>query len=94
MIHAYKNAKTKKVHETGNPKGFKGLDGGRALRVLNILKNANSIDDLPILSAYWLHKLPKDRRGPFSMSANLPWVVCFTPARGGGWQDVAITDEH
>lgn len=94
MIKSYKNAKTRKVHETGKPKGFKGLDGKRAVRALNLLKNAGTVDELPKLAAYRLHKLSKDRKGQFSITVNLPWAVCFAPAKGGGWKDVEITDYH
>ena len=94
MIKGYKNAKTRRVHETGVPRGFGGLDGAKAVRVLNLLKNANAIDELPRLAAYWLHKLSRDRKGQFSLTVNLPWVVCFTPATGGGWNDVEIVDYH
>jgi len=94
LIKSYKNAKTRKVHETGKPKGFRGLDGKRAVRVLNLLNNALSLDDLPSLAAYRLHKLSKERKGQWSLTVNLPWAVCFTPARGGGWEGVEITDYH
>ncbi len=94
MIKSYKNARTRKVHETGKPKGVRGLDGKRAVRILNLLNNAESLDALPGLAAYRLHKLGKDRKGQWSLTVNLPWVVCFTPARGGGWENVEISDYH
>ncbi len=94
MINGYKNAKTRKVHETGKPKGFSGLDGKRAVRILNLLNNADTLDALPNLAAYRLHKLSKERKGQWSLTVNLPWVICFTPAKGGGWKDVEITDYH
>ena len=94
VIKGYRNAKTRRVRETGRPRGFKGLDGARAARVLNLLNNAVTLDDLPRLAAYRLHKLGRDRKGQWSMTVNLPWVVCFTPAAGGGWTDVEIVDSH
>ena len=94
MIHSYRNARTRRVHETGVPRGFTSLDGARAVRVLNLLKSADAIDELPRLAAYRLHKLKGDRKGQFSLTVNLPWVICFTPARGGGWHDVEIVDYH
>jgi toxin HigB-1 len=93
MIRNYKNSKTEKVHNTGAPKGFKGLDGKRALKVLNILAAANTLNDLPRLASYRLHKLGKDRKGQWSITVNLPWVVCFTPT-GEGFADVEIVDYH
>jgi len=93
-IKAYKNAAARKVHETGKTKGFKGLDGNRAVRVLNILENTTTIKELPTLAAYRFHKLKGNRQGQYSLTVNLPWVVCFTPAKGGGWEKVEITDYH
>jgi proteic killer suppression protein len=94
VIKAYKNAKTRRVHETGNPRGFKGLDGQRAVRVLNLLAVADALTDLPRLASYRLHKLSGDRAGQWSLTINLPWAVCFTPNKEGGWRDVEITDYH
>ena len=37
MIKSYKNAKTRKVHETGRPKGFSGLDGELAADHMDML---------------------------------------------------------
>ena len=94
MIENYKNAKTRRVHETGNSKGFKGLDGPRAVRVLNLLAVTDTLKDLPRLASYRLHKLSGDRTGQWSLTINLPWVVCFTPDKDRGWRDVEITDYH
>lgn len=94
MIESYKNAKTRRVHETGDPKGFKGLDGQRAVRVLNLLAVADTLKDLPRLASYRLHKLSGNRAGQWSLTINLPWVVCFTPDKDGGWRDVEIIDYH
>lgn len=94
MIKTYKNTKTKKVHHTGDPKGFNGLDGAKAARILDLLDAAASLDELPRLASYRLHKLSKNRKGQWSMTINLPWVVCFTPAKNGGWVDVEIVDYH
>ena len=94
VIKAYKNAKTRRVHETSSSKGFKGLDGERAVRVLNLLVAAETLNELPRLASYRLHKLSDDRAGQWSLTVNLPWVVCFTPDDAGGWHNVEITDYH
>lgn len=94
VIKSYRNAKTRRVHDTGAPKGFKGLDGPRAVRVLNLLAAADRLRDLPRLASYRLRKLRGDRARQWSLTVNLPWVVCFTPDRAGGWRDVEITDYH
>lgn len=94
VIKTYKNAKTRRVHETGSSKGFKGLDGERAVRVLNLLVSAETLHELPRLASYRLHKLSGNRAGQWSLTVNLPWVVCFVPDDEGGWRDVEITDYH
>lgn len=94
MIRNYKNAKTEKVHKTGIPKGFKGLNGERTCRVLDLLNSTTSLDELPRLASYRLHKLSRVRKDQWSMTINLPWVVCFTPVKSGGWKDVEIVDYH
>jgi len=94
VIKSYRNAKSRRVHETGAPRGFKGLDARRSVRVLNLLAAADRLDELPRLASYRLHKLRGDRAGQWSLTVNLPWVVCFTPASDGGWEDVEITDYH
>jgi proteic killer suppression protein len=94
VIKNYKNVKTRRVHETGIPRGFKGLDGQKAVRVLNLLAAADRLSDLPRLASYRLHKLAGDRAGQWSLTINLPWVACFTPDKGGGWRHVEITDYH
>ncbi len=93
MISSYKNSKTQRVHDTGDAKGFKGLDGKRAVKIFNILAAANNINDLPRLASYRLHKLSKDRKGQWSITINLPWVVCFTPTPQG-FENVEIVDYH
>jgi len=94
MINGYKNNKTRRVHQTGEPRGFSGLAADRAVRVLNLLENADNLRELPTLASYRLHKLSRDRKGQWSLTINLPWVVCFTPAKQGGWDDVEIIDYH
>ena len=109
MIKSFKNARTEKVFETGKSKGFRGLNGRRAVHVLDLLEMASEISQLPKLNSYRLHKLSGDRKGQWSMTINLPWVVCFTPDitefikdKNGnvirevmdGWLDVEITDYH
>ena len=109
MIKSYKNAKTRKVHETGTPKGFRGLDSDHAVEILDLLEVTKDVKELPTLKSYRLHKLDGNRKGQWSITVNLPWAVCFTPDiteiikddNGNvideimdGWLDVEITDYH
>ena len=94
MIKSFKNAKTRKVFETGLIKGFKGLEPNKARIVLDILAASNNIPELPKLARFRLHKLSGNREGQWSLTVNLPWVVCFKPDNNGGWQNVEIVDYH
>ena len=93
MIKSFKNAKTRKVHGAGKPKGFKGLDGKWAVEVFDMLETNNSLDDLPRLASYGLHALKGNRKGQWAMTINGPWRVCFTPSEEG-WENVEIVDYH
>lgn len=94
MIDNYKNAKTRKVHETGGVKGFKGLDGDKALRRLDMLAANDSIDDLPKLASVGLHRLKGGRKGQWAMTINGPWRVVFHVDVDGRFRDVEIIDYH
>ncbi len=93
MITNYKNAKTRKVHETGNPKGFKGLDGDLAADRMDDLEAALSVNDLSPLKSINLHPLKGDRSGQFAINVNGPWRVVFTPTIDG-FEGVEIANYH
>ena len=93
MTLGYKNAKTRKVYETGIPRGFKGPDGELAARRLDALQAAGSIADLSPLKSVNLHKLSGDRRNQWAININDVWRVCFTPA-DEGFDEVEIADYH
>lgn len=93
MITSYKNAKFRKVHETGNPKGFKGLDGERAADRMDDLEAALDINDLSPLKSVNLHFLKGSRKGQYAVNANGPWRVVFTVTEDG-FEDVEIINYH
>ena len=93
MITGYKNAKTRKVHQTGKPKGFSGLDGALAADTLNLVKAAPSLDVLKAFQRLRLHKLTGDRAGQWALSVNGPWRICFEVAERG-FDNVEFTDYH
>lgn len=57
MITGYRSAKTRRVHETGDSRGFRGLDGRLAAKRLDMLAAAPGIDEIPPLASIGLHKL-------------------------------------
>jgi|TARA_B100001971_G_C17985403_1_gene429557 proteic killer suppression protein len=93
MINNYKNAKSRKVHETGNPRGFKGLDGELAADRMDDLDAALDINDLSPLKSVNLHILKGSRKGQYAVNANGPWRVVFTLTEDG-FEDVEIINYH
>ena len=94
MPRSDNTASDRRVPDAGTPTAFQGLDRQEAVRALNLLEAADGLRDLPRLASYRLHKLTGDRAGQWSLTINLPWVVCFTPDGEGGWRGVEITDYH
>lgn len=93
MIRSWKNARTRRVFETGDIRGFRGLDRHKVENRLSALNVAKSLDDLGRLRSVGLHKLKGGRRGQWAMTVNGPWRVCFRFVRGDA-HDVEITDYH
>ena len=93
MITNYKNAKTRRVHETGKPKGFKGLDGELAADRMDDLEAAPSISDLSPLKSINLHPLKGGRKGQYALNVNGPWRIVFVPT-DDGFEDVEVIDYH
>jgi len=93
VIKSDKNNKTRRVHETGKPRGFKGLDGGLAADRLDDLAAAQSISDISALCSVNLHKLKGNRRKEWAINVNGPWRICFIPT-AQGFVSVNIENDH
>jgi proteic killer suppression protein len=93
MIRTWKNAKSRRVYESGSNRGFTGLDGEQALEALKLLHASSNLQALGMFRSYRLHKLTGDRQGQWSLTVNGPWRICFR-FRGGNAFDVEITDYH
>ncbi len=93
MIANYKNAKSRKVHETGNPKGFKGLDGELAADRMDDLEAALDINDLSPLKSVNLHLLKGSRKGQYAVNINGPRRVVFVLTEEG-FEDIEIINYH
>ncbi len=65
----------------------------RALRRLEYIDLAASLDDLKVPPSNRLHTLKDDRSGQHSISINDQWRVCFVFMDGDAY-DVEITDYH
>ncbi len=93
MIRSWKNARVRRVFESGNVRGFRGLDREKVENRLAALNVAKSLEDLGRLRSVGLHKLKGSRKGQWAMIVNGPWRVCFRFDRGHA-HDVEITDYH
>ena len=56
-------------------------------------KGAKSLDDLSPLKSVGLHKLSRDRKGPWAMTVNERWRICFEFRKGDAYE-VEIVDYH
>lgn len=65
----------------------------RAVRRLEYIELAATIDDLKVPPSNRLHALKGDREGQYSISINDQWRICFKFADGDAL-DVEITDYH
>ena len=65
----------------------------RALRRLEYLNLASSLDDLNVPPSNRLHALKDDREGQHSISINDQWRICFRFKDVDAY-DVEITDYH
>jgi len=65
----------------------------RALRRLEYLDLAESLDDLKVPPSNRLHTPKDDRAGQHSISINDQWRICFVFVDGDVY-DVEITDYH
>ena len=65
----------------------------RALRHLEYINLAITLNDLKVPPSNRLHALSGDREGQFSISINDQWRICFRFVDGDAY-DVEITDYH
>ncbi len=65
----------------------------RAVRRLEYIHYANSLNDLRVPPSNRLHALKGDRKGQHSISVNEQWRICFRFIDGDAY-DVEITDYH
>ena len=92
MIQSCKNKKTDKLYCGEFVPEYSGFER-QAVRRLQILDSAASLDDLKQLPSNRFEALKGDRKGQYSIRINRQWRICFK------WyddrpQEVEITDYH
>ena len=93
MIKTFADKRTQELYLTGKAKRFPPDVAGRAARELEYVDLATSLDDLKVPPGNRLHRLEGDRQGPYSISVNDQWRICFR-FEGEDAYDVKLCDYH
>ncbi len=93
MIKTFVDKKTQRVFVTGKSKELKPDLIRRAVRRLEYIHFAKTINDLSVPPSNRLHALKGDRKGQFPISINEKWRICLRFIDGDAY-DVEITDYH
>jgi proteic killer suppression protein len=93
VIKTFADKRTKALYESGKSKRFPPEILERAVRKLEYLDLATSMNDLKVPPSNRLRQLERERAGQYSISVNDQWRVCFRFEEGDAY-DVEITDYH
>lgn len=93
MIKTFADRQTQELYITGKSKQLPSDVLRRAIRRLEYIDLAASLDDLRVPPSNRLHDLKGDRKGQYSISINKQWRICFRFLDGDAY-DVEITDYH
>jgi len=93
MIKSFGDKETRQVFVAGKSKRLPPDLLRRAIRRLEYIDLARTLDDLKVPPSNRLHALKGDREGQYSISINDQWRICFRFAEGDAY-DVEITDYH
>ncbi len=92
MISSFKDADTRELYETGANRRFASL-ARVALRKLDMIAAATTVETLRIPPGNRLEQLRGDRAGQWSIRVNDKWRICFR-WNGTNAEDVEIVDYH
>jgi len=93
MIKTFANRRTRDLFLSGTAKRFPADLLSRAVRKLEYVDLATSLDDLKVPPGNRLHALKDDRKGQHAIAINDQWRVCFRFVDGDAY-DVEICDYH
>jgi toxin HigB-1 len=93
VVRTNADRRTKELYDSGKSKRFPPGVWERALRKLEYLDLATSVNDLKLPPSNRLHKLERGRVGRYSISINDQWRVCLRFEDGDAY-DVEMTDYH
>lgn len=93
MIKTFADKHTQQLYLTGKSRRLPSDVISRAVRRLEFIDLAASLDDLKVPPSNRLHALKGDRSGQHAISVNDQWRICFFWKDGDAF-DVEITDYH
>jgi len=93
MVKTFADKETQQLFITGKSKRLPPHLTKRAVRRLEYIHYAITLDDLRVPPSNRLHALKGDRKGQYSISINEQWRICFSFIEGAAY-DVEITDYH
>lgn len=92
MISSFRDKDTHELYESGHSRRFRAVERV-ALRKLDMLAAAPSVETLRVPPGNRLEALSGDRKGQWSIRINDKWRICFR-WEGDSAFDVEITDYH
>jgi len=93
VIKTFADKETQQVLVSGKSKHLPPDLARRAIRRLEYIDLAKTLNDLKVPPSNRLHVLRGDREGQYSISINEQWRICFRFTEGDAY-DVEITDYH
>lgn len=93
MIRSFRHRGLRRFYERGDGRELRQDLIGRVRRVLSILDNARTIEDVDQLPGMRLHRLKGDLAGQWSVSVSGNWRIVFRFSDEGA-ADVDLVDYH
>lgn len=93
MIRSFGNRSTERIWSEQFAKGIDRAVQRVALRKLELLHAAATVEDLRIPPGNRLERLKGDRKGQHSIRVNDQWRICFI-WKDGGADHVELVDYH
>lgn len=93
MIKTFADKETQRIFVSGKSKRLPSDLIRSAVRRLEYIDLARTLNDLKVPPSNRLHALKGNREGQYSISVNEKWRICFRYIEGDAY-DVEITDYH
>ena len=93
MIKTFADKRTEALFSLGEAKRVPSNLAKRAVRKLDMIDSAYTVEDLRVPPGNRLHALTGDREGQWSISVNDQWRICFR-FEGEDAYDVEFCDYH